>query len=81
MMRKMLYAAVATVALAAPAAAQMNCGAMLDKYSADIGKMANVSSEKRAAMHRMVLQGYDHCMAGDEFNAKKFFEMLEKDRR
>jgi hypothetical protein len=81
MMRKMLYAAIATMVLAAPAAAQMNCGAMLDKYSADIGKMANVSSEKRAAMHRMVLQGYDHCMAGDEFNAKKFFEMLEKDRR
>ncbi len=81
MLRKMLCTIVATLALAAPAAAQMNCGSMLDKYSADIGKMANVSSERRAAMHRIVLQGYDHCMAGDEFNAMKFFEMLEKNRR
>jgi hypothetical protein len=81
MMRQMLGAAVVILAMANPAAAAMNCGEMLNKASSDLGKMDHISSEKRAAMHRMVVQGYDYCMAGDEFNARKFFEMLEKDRR
>jgi hypothetical protein len=81
MMRHIIIATAVVTALASPAAAAMNCGDMLSKASSDLGKMDHISSEKRAAMHRMVVQGYDYCMAGDEFNARKFFEMLEKDRR
>ena len=81
MMRYVLATAVVVMALASPAAAAMNCGEMLTKYSTMLGKMDSVGAERRAAMHRMVINGYDYCMAGDEFNARKFFEMLEKERR
>lgn len=75
-----LTALAATFAMAQPAAA-MDCGAMHDQYASAITKMSHVSAEKRAAMHRMALSGYDHCMAGDTFSAQRFFEMLAKESR
>ena len=60
-----------------PAIAQMNCNGMLDTHSAMINSMSTASAEKRAALRRMALQGYDHCMAGDMVSAEKFFKMVE----
>jgi hypothetical protein len=59
-----------------PAAAAMECGAMLDSHTTHITKMSKASSEKRAALTRMALSGYDSCMAGDMLNAEKFFKMI-----
>jgi hypothetical protein len=81
-MLKAVIGAVMTLAvLASPALAAMECGSMLDKSADAIGKMTAASSEKRAALRRMAMQGYDSCMAGDEFNAMKFFEMIEKTKK
>lgn len=74
-MRKMFLIATLMAAVATPAAA-MDCGAMLDSHMDAVGKMSKTSAEKRAAMRRMALQGYDYCMAGDTFTAEKFFKML-----
>lgn len=79
MIAKTLAAAALMTVLAAPAFAAMDCGGMLDKHSDMIGKMTKSSAEKRAALRRMALSGYDTCMAGDEFNATKFFEMIARE--
>jgi hypothetical protein len=81
MLRPMLCAALLAAAMATPASAAMNCGATHDKHATDITKMSGANADKRAALHRMALAGYDHCMAGDEFNAMKFFDMIEKQRK
>lgn len=76
-MSKYLFAVVAmATVLAQPALAAMDCGANLDKHSVMITKMTAAPAEKRAAMHRMNVQAYDHCMAGDEFNATAFWKMV-----
>ena len=76
-MSKFLLAAVtAAVVLAQPAYAAMDCGGSMDKSVSSIMKMTAASAEKRAALHRMALSGYDHCMAGDEINAKSFWDMV-----
>jgi hypothetical protein len=72
-------AAIAAVLFAQPAFAAMDCNAMRDKYKADIDKMASANADKKAAMLRAVQVGHDRCMAGDELNAKAFFEMVSKD--
>ena len=77
-MSKILVAvAAAAVLLAQPAFAKMDCGANLSKYSTMIGQMDG-AAKKRVSMHRMLVKAYDSCEAGDEFTAKKFFAMLEK---
>ena len=77
-MSKILVAATAAVILLAqPAVAKMDCGANLSKYSTMIGQMDG-AAKKRISMHRMLVKAYDNCMAGDEFTAKKFFDMLER---
>jgi hypothetical protein len=81
MLKAVAGAAIAIAVLASPALAAMECGSMLDKSADAILKMSNASPEKRAALRRMALHGYDNCMAGDEFNAMKFFEMIEKARK
>jgi hypothetical protein len=76
-MSKTLAVALATlVVCVTPAAAAMDCGKMLDTHTAEISKMEKVSSEKRAALTRMAISGYDSCMAGDTFSAEKFFKMI-----
>ena len=75
-MTRILYAAIAAACLAQPAFAAMDCGNMLDKHTGMIVKMTAATPEKRAAMQRMALRGYDHCMAGDEVNAKMFWDMI-----
>lgn len=75
-MSKSRFIAVAALVLLATPAAAMDCGKMLDSHSAEIGKMAKATPEKRAALQRMALAGYDSCVAGDMLNAEKFFKMI-----
>lgn len=76
MSRRFAGAIGAFVLCITPAAAAMDCGAMLDKHTAEINKMTKASPEKRAALMRMSLSGYDSCQAGDMLNAEKFFKMV-----
>ncbi len=76
MLKYVLVAITAAVVLAQPASAAMDCGSNLDKHMAMVMKMSAATAEKRAALHRMSLAGYDHCMAGDEVNAKTFWDMV-----
>lgn len=74
-----LMAAASVLLLASGSArAAMDCGATLDQHATAITKMTGAPPGKRAALHRMALSGYDHCIAGDEFNAKKYFEMISQ---
>ena len=76
-MSKFLLAVVtAAVIFASPASAAMDCGGSMDKSVSSIMKMTSASAEKRAALHRMAMRGYDHCMAGDEVSAKSFWDMI-----
>lgn len=76
-MSKVILAVVGLmVAGITPAAAAMDCGKMLDSHTTEITKMSKASAEKRAALTRMALSGYDSCMAGDMLNAEKFFKMI-----
>jgi len=75
-MSKSLYVAVALMVVCATPAAAMDCGKMLDSHTGEIMKMSKASPEKRAALQRMALAGYDSCMAGDMINAEKFFKMI-----
>ena len=59
-----------------PAAAAMDCGKMLESHSSEIVKMSKNTAEKRMALTRMAVAGYDACMAGDMLNAEKYFKMI-----
>ncbi len=76
MLKFVLAATAAMFMLVQSASAAMDCGAGLDKHMGMVMKMTQASSEKRAALHRMALSGYDHCVAGDEINAKTFWDMI-----
>ena len=75
-MSKRGLGALAALMLCITPAAAMDCGKMLETHTTKITKMTAESAEKRAAMTRMVIRGYDACMAGDMLNAEKFFAML-----
>lgn len=76
-MSKTLAAAFGALVLCVtPAAAAMDCGKMLDSHTAEITKMTKASTEKRAALTRMALSGYDSCVAGDLSSAEKIFKMI-----
>lgn len=76
MSKTVLFAAVGLALCVTPAAAAMDCGKMLDSHTVEITKMSKASPEKRAALTRMAVNGYDSCMAGDMLNAEKFFKMI-----
>ncbi len=63
MLKKLLGAGVALTLLAAPALA--GCEEELDALSKAISGPVTMAAGHRAAMMRMALSGYDHCMAGD----------------
>jgi len=76
-MKRIAILALALVPLATAPALAMDCGSMLETHSDMISKMTKASAEKRAALRRMAMSGYDNCVAGDTFNAEKFFKMIE----
>jgi hypothetical protein len=75
MSRTLAIAFGALIVCMTPAAA-MDCGKMLSSHQAEIQKMTAASAEKRAALSRMALAGYDSCLAGDMISAEKFFKMI-----
>jgi hypothetical protein len=75
-MSKTLAGAFGAVLLFVTPAAAMDCGAMLNSHTAEINKMTKATPEKRAALTRMALAGYDNCLAGDKSSAEKLFKMI-----
>ncbi len=63
MLKSMLLAGIAFAALAAPAYA--GCEEEFDALSKAISGPVTMAAGHRAAMMRMAVSGYDHCMAGD----------------
>ena len=76
-------AALGIIAGGASAQGKMDCGALyttaVQKFHRE--KAANLPPEKVADMNRIALRAFDACSAGDEFNAKAFFDMLEREAR
>ena len=85
MLRSVLIgtAALGIMTGAASAQAKMDCGALyksaLDKFHKELA--ANAPAEKIANVNRIALRAFDACTAGDEFNAKTFFDTLDKEAR
>jgi hypothetical protein len=67
MFRKWLAAGIAVAVMAGPAFA--GCEEEFDALSKAISGPVTMAAGHRAAMMRMAVSGYDHCMAGD---AKSF---------
>ncbi len=63
MLKPLLLAAIAFTALAAPAFA--GCEEEFDALTKAISGPVTMAGGHRAAMMRMAVSGYDHCMAGD----------------
>ena len=75
-MRISIVTAFAIVmALVAPAFAAMDCSANLEKYSMMVAGSTHSVSKRMRAQH-MALSGYKACMAGDEAEAKTFWQKL-----
>jgi hypothetical protein len=67
MLRKLLGIGIALTVLAGPALA--GCEEDFDALTKAISGPVTMAAGHRAAMMRMALSGYDHCMSGD---AKSF---------
>ena len=63
MLRKLLVAGVAFTMLDAPAYA--GCEEDFDALMKAVSGPVTMAAGHRAAMTRMALSGYDHCMSGD----------------
>jgi hypothetical protein len=63
MLKRFLGVSVALMLLSAPALA--GCEEELDALSKAISGPVTMAAGHRAAMMRMALSGYDHCMSGD----------------
>ena len=72
--------AIGVMTGAALAQGKMDCNAMYkgfwDKFNET--KHASASAEQLANVHRIALRFYDACQAGDEFNARAFFDNLSR---
>ena len=76
-------AAMGVIAGSASAQGKMDCGALyksaLEKFHKE--KAAGLPAEKIADANRIALRAFDACTAGDEFNAKTFFDTLAAEAR
>jgi hypothetical protein len=75
MLRTPLASLIALVLVSTPASA-MDCGAVFDELSKAVSGPVLMSAEKKAAMMRMAISGYDHCMAGDDKRAGDTRQMI-----
>lgn len=71
-----LMLAVLPAILTVTPANAMNCGAVLDEITKAISGHLTMSPEKKAAMLRAAMNGYDNCSAGDTQSAAQTREML-----
>ena len=67
MLRKLLVTGIAVAAMSGPSFAA--CEEEFDALTKAISGPVTMAAGHRAAMMRMAVSGYDHCMAGD---AKSF---------
>ena len=76
-------AALAVVAGATSAHGAMDCNALYKGALEKIHKeeMGDLETNRIADLHRLALRAYDACSAGDEFNARDFFDQIERWRR
>lgn len=74
MIKTSIGAALALGLLAIPANAA--CEQEFDGISKAISGQLNMDPGHRAAMMRLALTGYDHCMSGDSKNAAGIRDML-----
>jgi hypothetical protein len=44
-------------------------------------EMGGLETNRIAELHRLALRAYDACSAGDEINARDFFDQLDRWRR
>jgi hypothetical protein len=76
-------AAVAGIFGATSAQSAMDCDALykgaLDKVHKE--EIGGLETNRIADLHRLALRAYDACSGGDEFNARDFFDQLDKWRR
>jgi hypothetical protein len=85
MSRSALVGIAALVGIFGPTSAQsaMDCNALykgaLEKVHNE--EMGGLDANKIADLHRLALRAYDACSAGDEFNARDFFDQIDKWRR
>jgi hypothetical protein len=76
-------AACAIIAGATSSQAALDCGALYRSALEKVHKeeAGGLEPDKIAELHRLALRGFDACSAGDEFNARAFFDELDRWRR
>ena len=60
----------------APAAHAADCNKVIDDLSQAISGNLNISGDKKAAMMRMAVISYDHCMVGDHKHSGEIRDMI-----
>jgi hypothetical protein len=80
MLRKLLGIGVALAVLAGPACA--GCEEEFDALTKAISSPVTMAAGHRAAMMRMALSGYDHCMSGNaKYSAGIRDDLMEQLRK
>jgi hypothetical protein len=76
-------AALAGIFGATSAQSAMDCNALYKGALEKVHKeeIGGLEANRIADLHRLALRAYDACSAGDEFNARDFFDQLDKWRR
>jgi hypothetical protein len=75
--------AALTIFGATSAQGAMDCNALYKGALEKVHKeeIGGLEANRIADLHRLALRAYDACSAGDEFNAREFFDQLDKWRR
>src|SRR5215475_3377437 len=75
--------AALTIFGATSAQGAMDCNALYKGALEKVHKeeIGGLEANRIADLHRLALRAYDACSAGDEFNARDFFDQLDKWRR
>ena len=79
----LIGAAVSAVIAGAASAQKLRLNTLYKGALEKIHKeeVAGLEVNRVAELHRLALRGYDACSAGDEFNARDFFDQLDRWRR
>ena len=58
----------------------MDCDALYKGALEKVHKeeMGDLETNRVAELHRLALRAYDACSAGDEFNARDFFDQFDR---
>lgn len=72
--------AIGLIAGTSVAQVRMDCNALYKGFWDQFipTKYASATAEEFANISRIALRAYDACQAGDEFNAKNFFDSLPR---